>query len=165
MDFEVREMRPAERGLLESFLYECIFVPDGAQPPPRDITSLPELRVYTEEFGSRGGDEAFVALVSGKVVGVAWARIMNDYGHIDDETPSLAISVLAPWRGQGAGKALMDALLEKLREDGYKSASLSVQKANRACHLYERLGFQPVEGVGPPDADDWIMLLSLAQDG
>ena len=27
------------------------------------------------------------------IVGAVWIRIMNDYGHIDDQTPSLAISV------------------------------------------------------------------------
>lgn len=28
-----------------------------------------------------------MAEVDGKVVGTVWVRIMNDYGHIDNETP------------------------------------------------------------------------------
>jgi len=34
-----------------------------------------------------------VAEIKEKIVGAVWARIMDDYGHIDDETPSFAISL------------------------------------------------------------------------
>jgi len=40
-----------------------------------------------------------VAEVDGKIVGAVWVRIMNDYGHIDNETPSLAISLYKEYRG------------------------------------------------------------------
>lgn len=33
-------------------------------------------------------------MVKGKLVGAVWVQIMNDYG-IDDDTPSLAMSVLS----------------------------------------------------------------------
>ena len=32
---------------------------------------------------------AFVAETNDKVVGAVWVRIMDDYGHVDDDTPSL----------------------------------------------------------------------------
>ena len=50
----------------------------------RKIIEQPELKLYY------GG---IVADGEGKVVGAVWTRIMNDYGHIDDETPSFAISL------------------------------------------------------------------------
>lgn len=67
---------------------------------------------------------------------------MEDYGHIDSDTPSLAISLLPEYRGQGTGTQLLNGLLLLLRENGYQRASLSVQKKNPALHLYERAGFR-----------------------
>ena len=65
---------------------------------------------------------------------------MNDYGHIDDETPSLAISLYKEYRGQGIGTILMKKMLELLREQGYRQVSLAVQKANYAVRMYEMSG-------------------------
>lgn len=70
---------------------------------------------------------------------------MNDYGHVDDETPSFAISVNQAYRGRGIGSRLMKTMLKRLKEQGYKQASLSVQKENYAVKMYETLGFTAVE--------------------
>ncbi len=68
---------------------------------------------------------------------------MNDYGHIDDETPSLAISVLKKFRRAGIATALMQALLKKLAAEKFQRVSLSVQKENfAALELYRKLGFE-----------------------
>ena len=144
MKTTIRPMAEAETGLLEDFLYESIFVPEGGTPPDRAILRLPELRVYVRGFGRGRADRAMVAEVDGRVVGAAWARIMDDYGHVDDETPSLAIALYAPYRGQGIGSALLERLLEALAEAGYRRVSLSVQKENAALRLYRRLGFETV---------------------
>ena len=93
MEYTIRAFREREYPLLEDFLYEAIFIPEGIAPPPREIVYRPELQVYVEGFGSRRGDIALCAESDGKIVGAVWGRIMNDYGHIDDETPSLAISL------------------------------------------------------------------------
>lgn len=55
-----------------------------------------------------------------KIVGAVWVRIMNDYGHIDDKTPSFAISLYEEYRNLGIGTALMGAMLQFLREKGYR---------------------------------------------
>ena len=78
---------------------------------------------------------------------------MSDYGHIDDETPSFAIALYPQFRGQGIGTALMKNMLETLKHAGYKQASLSVQKQNRAAALYQRLGF---EIIGETD-EEYLM--------
>lgn len=49
-----------------------------------------------------------MAEVDGKVVGTVWVRIMNDYGHIDNETPSLALSLYKEYRGFGSAICLSD---------------------------------------------------------
>ena len=67
---------------------------------------------------------------------------MDDYGHVDDVTPSLSISLYKKYRNRGFGREMMKRMLALLKERGYKKASLSVQKENYACELYRDLGFE-----------------------
>lgn len=154
MEAIIREIRQDELSLLEDFLYLSIFVPEGEAPPPRGILQKPELRVYVDGFGEGAADLCLVAEAGGRVVGAAWARIMDDYGHVDDDTPSLAVSVLPGWRGRGVGTALLARLLDALRAAGYPRTSLSAQKANAAVRLYRRLGFEVAEDRG----EEYIMV-------
>ena len=140
MDLRIRPIKPDEFVLLEDFLYEAIFVPEGAVPPDRGILLEPELQVYIEHFGKRPDDHCLVAETGSRVIGAVWTRIMDDYGHVDDETPSFAISLFKEYRGRGIGTELMKAMLDLLSLQGYRRASLSVQKDNPALFLYERLG-------------------------
>ncbi len=103
MKYTIREMTAQEYPLLDDFLYEAIFVPEGVEPPSKSIITAPELQVYVKGFGSSKDDFALVAEVENKIIGAVWVRIMNDYGHIDDKTPSLAISLYKKYRGQGIG--------------------------------------------------------------
>lgn len=139
---QIRKIHPDEYGLLREFLYQAIYLPEGVVPPPRSVVDLPELQVYIAGFGTHSGDDCLVAEAEGTVVGAAWSRIMEDYGHIDSSTPSLAISMLPGYRGLGIGTQLLNGLLLLLQENGYLRASLSVQKENPALRLYERAGFQ-----------------------
>lgn len=140
----IREMTAEEYPLLEDFLYEAIFIPEGAEKPPRDIILNEDLQVYIRDFGKRKDDRCLVADFGGKVVGACWVRIMNDYGHIDDETPSFAISLYEEYRGQGTGTNLMRAMLRLLKANGYERASLAVQKENYAVMMYKKVGFEVV---------------------
>lgn len=157
MRYTIWEMRPAESPLLEDFLYEAIFLPEGTAPPPRSILNEEALRVYIREFGSRPGDVCLMAEAGGQAVGAVWARIMDDYGHVDDETPSLAISLYPAYRGRGIGTNLLEHMLTRLRQGGYKQVSLSVQKANPAANLYRRMGFEIFRGT----EEEWIMVRRL----
>lgn len=140
----IRQMQESEYPLLEKFLYEAIYIPNGVEPPPRSIIYKPELQVYISEFGKREHDISLVADIDGQIVGAVWVRIMNDYGHIDDNTPSFAISVYKEYRGKGIGTVLMKEMLRILKERGYEQASLSVQKANYAAKMYRKFGFEVV---------------------
>lgn len=75
MQYRIRKLHQEETGLLKNFLYEAIFIPDGVEPPPREIGNQPELRVYTDGFGSQQGDNCLVAEVDDKVVGAVWIRM------------------------------------------------------------------------------------------
>ncbi len=157
MNYIIRNIRGSETYLLKDFLYEAIFIPEGVDPPDKDIIEKPELRVYTDGFGSNKGDYCLVAETDDKVVGAVWTRIMNDYGHVDDDTPSFAISLYKEYRGQGIGTQLMVKMLELLKENGYKRASLAVQKANYAVKMYEKVGFKTVD----ENEEEYIMVCEL----
>ena len=162
MDCGVRHIRREECSLLEDFLYEAIYLPEGfeGELPRSIIHDDPKCRAAFEGFGSLPDDRALVAVVNGMVVGACWVRTTDEYGHIDDETPSFSISLYKPYRGMGIGTALMRAMLNELADAGYARASLSVQKENPALHLYERLGFRIV-GDGFDDTE-WLMVKELA---
>ncbi len=162
MDYEVRHIRKDERQLLEEFLYEAIYVPEGfeGEVPRSVVYDDPKCRAAYLGFGSRPDDRAVVAVVDDKVIGACWVRTTDEYGHIDDATPSFSISLYKPYRGRGIGTAMMRAMLDELRDAGYARASLSVQKDNPALRLYERLGFRIV-GDGF-DATEWLMVKELA---
>lgn len=156
MDYQIREIRWEEYAILDEFLYEAIFIPDGVEAPPKSIIRQPELQVYVSDFGKKD-DHCLVAEVNGEIIGVVWTRIMNDYGHVDDTTPSFAISLYQDFRGRGIGTALMEEMLALLRNRGYKKASLSVQKENYAYRLYLKVGFVVVEETD----EEYIMVCNL----
>ena len=161
MNTIIRKIRPEEYGLLREFLYQAIYLPEGVEPPPRSVIDLPELHVYIADFGTSPGDHGLVAEVEKKVIGAAWCRMMEDYGHIDNDTHSLAISLLPEYRGQGTGTRLLNGLLRLLRENGYQQASLSVQKENPALRLYQRTGFRILAERGT----EYLMLWDSTQGG
>lgn len=161
MNTIIRKIRPEEYGLLREFLYQAIYLPEGVEPPPRSVIDLSELHVYIADFGTSPGDHGLVAEVEKKVIGAAWCRMMEDYGHIDNDTPSLAISLLPEYRGQGTGTRLLNGLLRLLRENGYQQASLSVQKENPALRLYQRTGFRILAERGT----EYLMLWDSTQGG
>lgn len=157
MNYVIREVRQNEINLLATFLYEAIFIPEGVQAPSKDIIEYPDLQIYVADFGKKKDDVCYVAEVDGRVVGAVWTRIINDYGHVDDTTPSLSISLLKEYRNLGIGTELMKQILLTLREREYKQVSLSVQKINYAVNMYEKIGFE----VARENEDDYIMICKL----
>ena len=149
MGIVIRKMEEAEYHLLRGFLYEAILVPEGAAVPPEVIVDSAELQVYYVG--------ALVA--EGRVVGAVWCRIMEDYGHINDATPSLAISVHKAWRGVGIGTAMMQEMLALLHACGYGQVSLSVDKANYAVRMYLAAGF----GIVEERETEYVMVCPLTQ--
>ena len=83
---------------------------------------------------------------------------MNDYGHIDDETSSLALSVLKDFRRHGIATALLEKISARLSEKSFKRVSLSVQKENAAAvALYKKLNFEIVDESGA----EFLMIKNL----
>ena len=157
MDYIIREINEEEIKLLDRFLYLAIYVHKGEVPPPFGIIYKPELQVYVENLGKEKDDHILIAEADDKIVGAVWVRIMDDYGHIDDETPSLIISVEKEYRGKGIGRSLLSSMLSLLSKYGYKAVSLACQKENYAVSLYKSLGFEIIKDIDV----EYIMRKSL----
>ena len=89
----IRRLQDDETELLKGFSHEAIYISERMQLPERSIIELPELVIYYANLGNGPADNCLVAELDGKVVGAVWTRTMNDYGHVDDDTPSFAISL------------------------------------------------------------------------
>lgn len=157
MNYLIRELKQDENKVLDTFLYEAIFIPEGVSAPPKDIINQPDLQVYVKDFGKNKGDLCLVAQVSDKIVGAVWVRIMNDYGHVDNETPSFAISLFPEYRNHGIGTALMKSMIDLLKTEKYKQASLAVQKTNYAVNMYKNVGFE----ITDENEEEYIMICKL----
>ena len=118
---------------------------------------------YVRGWG-RPGDMAVIALEGGFPVGAAWYRVFGStepgYGFVDESTPELAIAVVPSQRGKGVGEQLLLALIERARQAGHTSLSLSVEPGNPARKLYERHGFRVVD----EGAEAWTMVAPLASN-
>lgn len=156
-NFTIREIKKDEYKLLEDFLYEAIFIPEGYEKPSKEIIKNEELQVYIKDFGNYKDDNCLIAEYNNKIIGACWTRIMNDYGHIDDETPSFAISLYEEYRGKGIGTELMKNMLKLLKDKGYNKTSLAVQKNNYAVKMYKKVGFKVID----ENEEEYIMLYEL----
>lgn len=157
MEYKIRTMTEEDYNQLEDFLYEAIFLPEGVPAPPRSILKNPDLQVYLNGFGSGQGDAGIVAEVDQRLIGAVWSRIMNDYGHVDDQTPSLAISLYKEYRNQGIGTAMLHEMLKLLKNLGYRQVSLAVQKENYAVKMYRKAGFEILK----ESDEEYIMVCKL----
>ena len=159
---KIRTMKESDFTYLPEFLYQAIFIPEGVEPPERSIIYEPEIFIYIKDFGTQEGDLGVVAEINGQVVGAAWTRIIPAYGHVDDNTPELAISVMPGFRALGIGTKLLEKLFELLQKNGYSQTSLSVQKDNPAVRLYKRLGYEIIgERTDHAGNEDYLMRTTL----
>jgi GNAT superfamily N-acetyltransferase len=121
---------------------------------------------YIKGWG-RPGDTVLIAVDDAFPVGAAWYRLFRreqpGYGFVDEETPELAIAVVPNRRGRGIGDALIEALSERARADGYDALSLSVERGNVALEtFYAEHGFVV---VGEGDEQSVTMRRDLSAGG
>ena len=147
----IREMEKHEIPLLEEFLYQAVFIPEGKEKPGREIVKLPEIQVYINDFGKET-DHCLVARLRDVVIGAVWTRQLTEnekgFGFVDSDTPEIAMSVLQSYRKQGVGTLLLKAMLDRFARNGYRQVSLSVDVLNYAYKMYQDAGFHVVEASG-----------------
>lgn len=148
---KIRELKDSEAYFLEDMLYAAIFVPEGHEAPPRSIIKEKSLSRYVSNWGKVKYDVAFVAEVDNELVGAVWGRLLTEenkgFGFVDNETPELGMAVKAGFRNQGIGTKLITTIIAQYQKIGVNHLSLSVDSANNAANLYQRLGFRIVQAT------------------
>ncbi len=100
---------------------------------------------YIRNWG-RTGDAGVIAMEGPHAYGAAWFRLFTadepGFGFVDEKTPELTIAVVPSRRGKGAGKELLEALLDRARASGFEAVSLSTDA--RQVAWYARFGFETV---------------------
>jgi ribosomal protein S18 acetylase RimI-like enzyme len=162
-EIKLRPAGPGDEAFLRKMMYEAAaWNPDWPHEEVIAALSNPVLARYVDGW-RRPGDAGVIAERSGEPIGAAWYRLFTaeepGYGFVDERTPELGIAVLPLYRRQGVGAALLDALVDRAREEGYPALSLSVAVSNRSRMMYERAGF---ERVGE-DGGSWTMRLDLSK--
>jgi ribosomal protein S18 acetylase RimI-like enzyme len=157
----IRRLEENEFDFFKEMMYESIHIPEN-KPPRDELLNLPHLKKYSEEWG-REGDRVLIALKERKPIGAAWYRLFDEsnkgYGFVDNQTPELGIAILPEARRIGAGKQLMNSLIDQARIDGYKALSLSVDPTNKiAAELYQKLGFKRCGISGT----SWTMIYNIS---
>ena len=69
MHYTIRKIKKSEYPLLNEFIYEAIFIPDGAEAPDKSVIKIPALQVYIEGFGTQKDDYCVVAETNNIVQG------------------------------------------------------------------------------------------------
>lgn len=107
-----------------------------------DAPSLEMARAFVMENLREGWPHIIAVSVSADSV-IGWCDITSLHRPVFAHSGALGVGVLAPFRGQGIGEALMRAALEKARSRGLTRIELTVREQNKpAIALYEKLGFQ-----------------------
>ena len=105
---------------------------------------LPETRDFVLKMIEQRNPHV-VAVLGDRVVG--WCDITRHFFPSHSHRGSLGMGIVPGFRGQGLGRRLIGAALEKAREENFVRVELSVRADNtRAIALYEKVGFV-TEGV------------------
>jgi GNAT superfamily N-acetyltransferase len=148
---DLRAATAADRGFIEDMLIEAFNWNPDREPLSRErILGDPALNKYVAGW-LKTGDSGVIALgPAGEPIGAVWLRYYTvgnpSYGFVSEDVPELSIGVVAEWRGNGVGRALLRAVTGRV--------SLSVERANPARNLYVQEGFRTVSA----DADADIMI-------
>lgn len=125
MDLSIRPYAPVD--------FEILFEIDQACYEPAIAYSRRELRHYLRLPGAEGS----VAESAGAVIGFCLTTHGRERGHI------ITIDVLAPYRRQGAGSALLAEAERRLAAAGVRRVSLETETNNApAIAFWERHGYR-----------------------
>jgi len=125
-------------------------------------TGLDPAEIEAESGGpatSRSDDDVWFTVRDDEIeVGYLWLRL--------DRTARRAycmdVHVMAPARGRGVGRRVMNAAIDRLADEGFAALDLTVRRDNAAaCGLYRSLGFEP--GVPHGERDHLRLTRALPQ--
>lgn len=140
-------LRPAAHDDLETLWR---FLAIAAYEPDLDTAKeIPVVAVHLADW-QRPVDFGVIAEQNGIAIGAAWARQFSTdeepVFYVDNRTPEVTIGVAEDFRGQGVGELLIRALRLEANQRAV-GLCLNVRDTNPAIRLYQRVGFQRVDGT------------------
>lgn len=138
---------------MRKMLYEAVFWSrsEDLRPSLKEGLSYDYTKHILKGFGTRKGDLAVIADVSGKRAGAVfiryWTDQLNIRGYISKRIPVLVIGVEKTYRRQGVATKLLNSIKSVAKDNGIFSISLCVSKTNIAYHLYRKNDFEIVEEI------------------
>ena len=142
MGIEVRLITEADiagfRDALDSVAKEKRYLASFEAPPLDRVSKFVLDNIETNV-------SQFVSLDGSRVVG--WADISPERAAAIKHVGSLGMGIISEYRGQGIGKRLLVACVEKALQNGLSRIELQVRTDNEnAIGLYKKAGFQ-TEGI------------------
>ncbi len=160
----IRPAQPDDEPFLWDMGWEATAVDAGMCALGRETAFQPARSPLPRRVGPSRDAGGVAATEDGRCLGAAWYRLFPaespGWGFVASDVPELSIGVAADARGRGVGSALLEALLTLAREQGYQALSLTVDRQNPACRLYERTGIREA-GVSAPSDTSVTMLAHL----
>lgn len=141
-------MSDQHQEFITEMLYQAIYVPEGEQPPSREVIEDNKLKKYYEDIG-KDTDFGYIAVNSetNEFLGAIWLRLFDEnnkgWGFVNSDTPELSMAILQDYRGFGIGTRLLEYLIKNSIEK-YPNISLSVDPSNYAKKLYQKYGFEEI---------------------
>src|SRR5215472_8272681 len=147
--WSIRRAASADSAFMADMLVEAVnWSPEWKKQSRRRVLSSHRTAHYITGW-PRDTDLGVIAEADGERAGAAWLRFFPDadpgYGFVAADVPELTIGVAVPWRGRGAGRALLGAIAERAMSAGIRQISLSVERKNFAQKLYLSEGYQIVD--------------------
>jgi len=163
MSWVIRRATAADGAFLADMLVEAVnWSPEWKPRSRRRVLSAPSTGRYIAGW-PRGTDLGVIAEPGGTPIGAAWLRFFtpdeHGYGYVAPDVPELTMGVVAPWRGRGAGRALLQAAGALAAAAGIEGISLRVERKNFARNLYLSEGYQVYDSTGP-QADTMVKILA-----
>ena len=141
----IRDADPAPDGAACAAIY-APHVEGSAVSFEERAPDAAEMAARIERYGA--SHAWLVAEREGEVVGYAYATAFNERPAYRWST-SVSVYIAGDARGEGVGRALYEALFDRLRERGFRMACAGITLPNEASvGLHESLGFKQI-GVNP----------------
>jgi L-amino acid N-acyltransferase YncA len=140
-DLSIRDADPARDGAACAAIY-APHVESGPVSFEERAPDAAEMAARIERYGA--GHAWLVAEREGGVVGYAYATAFNERPAYRWST-SVSVYIAEDARGQGLGRSLYEALLDRLRERGFRMACAGITLPNEASEgLHKSLSFELV---------------------
>lgn len=140
-DHSIRDAEPAR----DAAACAAIYAPHVEDGPVSFEESAPDAAEMAARIERYGASHAWLVAERGEeVAGYAYATAFNERPAYRWST-SVSVYIAEDARGQGLGRALYEALFDRLRERGFRMACAGITLPNEASvGLHESLGFELV---------------------